>query len=198
MAALRGTPRRQSVAYEHRRLRLIADHAKGRILDLGYAQLPNPYLPGSRTLGVDLAAPIAPTGYAEELVGSVLDLGSVLGEQRFDTVIAAELIEHLEVPYAFLRETHRALNDDGLLILSTPNPIAFPTLLMEMTRSKRWFYTQDHTFYFTARWVERMLTTTGFTLERIRPVGIWLPIGFVPYSPIWLSYQLIYLARKQT
>ncbi len=197
MTALDPTSRRQSVAYERRRLRLIADHARGEVLDLGYAQLPNPYLPGPRTVGVDLAAPAAPTGYSEELVGSVLDLASVLGRRRFDTVIAAELIEHLEEPYAFLRATHAALRDDGRLVLSTPNPIAFPTLLMEMTRAKRWFYTEDHTFYFTARWVERMLANTGFALERIQPVGIWLPVGCIPSSPIWLSYQLIYLARKR-
>lgn len=189
--------RRQSHAYERRRLRMIAEQARGQILDLGYAQLPNPYLPGDRTVGVDLDRPAAPSGYVEELEGSVLDLASLLGQRRFDTIVAAELIEHLEEPYAFLRATRDALRPGGLLILSTPNPIAFPTLLMEATRSKRWFYTEDHTYYFTARWVERMLTRTGYVVERIQPVGIWLPFGYLPVSPIWLSYQLIYLARKR-
>jgi ubiquinone/menaquinone biosynthesis C-methylase UbiE len=39
----------------------------------------------------------------------------------FDTVIAGELIEHLEHPEKFLSETNRVLKDGGAVILSTPN-----------------------------------------------------------------------------
>ena len=39
----------------------------------------------------------------------------------FDTVVAGELIEHLESPDKFLSEARRVLKDNGILIVSTPN-----------------------------------------------------------------------------
>lgn len=189
--------RRQSAAYELRRLRMLASLATGDVLDVGYAQLPNPYFDASRVTGVDLVEPETPSGYAEQLVGSALALGDVLGDRRFDTVVAAEIIEHVEAPYEFLRGIRTVLKPDGQLLLSTPNPLGFPVLALEILRSRRWFYTRDHTYYFLPRWVHRMLELTGFELLRVQPVGIWLPIGYVPLSPVWASYQLIYVASPR-
>lgn len=42
-------------------------------------------------------------------------------EGRFSAVCAIELIEHLENPRHLLRQIHRMLVDDGILLLSTPN-----------------------------------------------------------------------------
>jgi SAM-dependent methyltransferase len=186
----------QSTSYEHRRLKLLSSHASGDILDLGHAAFPNPYLPGDRTVGLDLEPPRSPSGYAADEVGSVLELVDHFGPARFDTVVAGELIEHLERPYDFLAQVHGVLREGGKLVLSTPNPLSFPTLLLEMTGSRRYFYTSDHAFYFTPRWVWRLLERSGFRVERTQPVGIWLPFGHVPFSPQWLSYQLVYVAVR--
>ncbi len=45
--------------------------------------------------------------------------------QRFDAIVALELIEHLENPRAFLRQCRLLLRPGGVLLLSTPN-IACP------------------------------------------------------------------------
>ena len=111
MARVVSAGRRQSEPYERRRQRLIAAESRGAILDLGHAQLTNPYLPGQQVTEVDLAAPDEPSGYAEDLVGSVMDLADVVGTRRFDTVVAAELIEHLERPYDFLRSVRHGRID---------------------------------------------------------------------------------------
>lgn len=42
-------------------------------------------------------------------------------DEMFDTVIAGELIEHLENPEKFLLESKRVLKDNGILIITTPN-----------------------------------------------------------------------------
>ena len=187
-----------SRAYERRRLRLCAREARGCVLDLGHAQLPNPFLDQATTVGLDRIRPDPPSGYSYDVVGSVEELPGILDGRRFDTVIAGELIEHLERPYDFLRSIRDVLRVNGRLVLSTPNPIGFPTLLLEATRSTRWFYTAEHTYYFTPRWVRRMLERTGYELERLVPVGIWLPIGHVPWCPLWCSYQIVYVACRSS
>lgn len=53
-----------------------------------------------------------------------LDLNRDFSERlgrRFRVVIAIEIIEHLESPTRFLRQAHQLLEDDGLLLISTPN-----------------------------------------------------------------------------
>lgn len=183
--------------YERRRLELVAAHSQGRTLDVGHAQQPNPFLDRAQTVGIDLEAPAVPSGYSEDIVGSAANLSLSFDPSSFDSVVAAEFIEHLEDPYGFLRSVSTVLRDDGRLVLSTPNPIAFPTLGFEILRSRRYFYTEDHTFYFTPRWVERMLDRAGFDLEATMPVGLWLPRGYLRWSPVWLSYQVVYVARRR-
>lgn len=195
MARIVADGRRQSEPYERRRQRMIAEECRGDVLDLGHAQLTNPYLEGERVTGVDLRAPDGPSGYAQDLVGSVMELDSVVGGRRFDTVVAAELIEHLEEPYTFLRSIRDVVAPDGRVVITTPNPLGFPVLFLEMLRNQRWFYTQDHTYYFLPRWMQRMFESTGFRLVTTRPVGVWLPFGYLPWSPIALSYQLVYVAE---
>lgn len=41
--------------------------------------------------------------------------------QKFDLVVAIEIIEHLENPFRFVRECSKILKKDGLIVLTTPN-----------------------------------------------------------------------------
>jgi len=186
--------------YEDRRLRRLAAHVSGRsVLDIGYAQHPNPYLDAANTTGLDLTPP-SPTNshhYAEEVTGDVVELLKLFPGRTFDTVICAELIEHLENPYSFLRDVRSVLNDDGVLLLSTPNPLAFPVVAIEALRLKRFFYTRDHLYYFLPRWVERLLERSGYRVTGLEGVGLWTPFGSLPVkTPVSASYQVIYVAQK--
>jgi 2-polyprenyl-3-methyl-5-hydroxy-6-metoxy-1,4-benzoquinol methylase len=57
----------------------------------------------------------------------VKDLDSAFGnelaaeQERFDAVVAIEIIEHLENPFRFVRECSKLLKPNGLLMLTTPN-----------------------------------------------------------------------------
>jgi len=188
----------RSVAYDNARLRKIAEQVKGgTVLDIGYAQVPNPHLTGCHRVGFDLNAPAEDgTRYEEEIRGDVKDICQVLEGRRFDTIIAGELVEHLENPYEFLRDVRSLLNPGGRLIVTTPNPMGFPVFLCELLRLRRFFYTTEHVYYFLPRWAVRLIEFAGFEMASMKSVGWWLPFGVLGLCPVALSYQVIYVAHK--
>ena len=188
----------RSKRYELRRLELIAELTEGRkVLDIGYAQFPNPFLDGHDVVGFDLApSPGQVDHYVECVEGDVREIGEHLGGRSFDTVICAELIEHLEEPYDFLREVRPLVRPGGRLILSTPNPLGFPVVFCELFGLRRFFYTGEHTYYFLPRWMHRVVERCGFRVTRVQPVGLWLPAIVVPIRPAVLSYQMIYVCER--
>ena len=52
------------------------------------------------------------------------------GDNKFDAVVAIEIIEHLENPFRFARECAKLLKKDGLLFLTTPNVEAVQSRLI--------------------------------------------------------------------
>lgn len=181
--------------YEAVRLKRIASLCRGdTVLDIGYAQMPNHHFAGMSVTGVDLNKPLTSSGYDEEIQADAMALDGVFRGRRFDNVVAGEFIEHVERPYDFLRSLKPLLGVDGQLILSTPNPVAFPTLWFEWIRSRRFYYTDQHTFYFPPRWVVRLLERSGYRVTGMVAVGLWTPVGPLP-APIALSYQVIYVAK---
>lgn len=183
--------------YDERRLQMLAKLATGRtVLDVGYAQQPNPHLGRFHRTGLDLNRPAADAiAYEEQLVGDVSRVSELFAGRSFDTIIAAEIIEHLENPFALLRDLRGILADDGRLLVSTPNPLAFPVVIAELLRLKRFFYTREHLYYFLPRWVERLFEATGYRVEKVVPVGLWAPFISLP-APTALSYQVIYVGKK--
>lgn len=188
----------RSHPYERRRLALMAEARTGSsVLDLGYAEMPNPHLGDGWTVGFDLAKPASAPGYDEQVVGDVNEIDRVLDGQTFDTVLSGELIEHLERPYDHLRTLRPLIAPGGRLVLSTPNPLGIPVVFLELVRSRKWFYTTDHLYYFTPRWVVRMLENCGYDVASVRGVGLWLPGAVVPRVPVSLSYQVVYTATPR-
>lgn len=90
---------------------------------------------GAAVTGLD-AAPeniAAATAHAAQSgLGIDYRTGSVetLSEARFDLVTSMEVIEHVTDPAAFVAGLARALADDGLLILSTPNRTAMSRIAL--------------------------------------------------------------------
>ena len=188
----------KSKRYQDRRLRLIAASVVGdKVLDIGHAVMPNPYLRQFDCAGYDLVkSDHSDTGYTEEIQGDVRDIRVKLNNREFDSIICGELIEHLEDPYQFLRDIRVLLKSEGRLILSTPNPLGFPILFCEVFWIKRFFYTEAHTYCFLPRWMERLLDSSGYWLLQTKSVGFWLPFAVLPYCPAVLSYQVVYIAQK--
>lgn len=85
-----------------------------------------------------------------------MDLG-----RRFDTIIAGEIIEHLENCGLFLRNMRRHLKEDGVLIISTPNPF-YMRQSWKIWRYGRPLVHEDHLNWQDPITLDALLRRTGF------------------------------------
>lgn len=127
-------------------------------------------------------------------------------DASFDAVVSIEGIEHIQRPFDFVRECHRILKPEGLLILTTPN--------ISSLRSRwRWFLTgfhnkgklpldeehpepRHHINLLSYPQLRYMLHTSGFRIVTQRSNRI-KPISWV-YLPCWPLCRLVnsLLCRK--
>ena len=107
----------------------------------------------------------------------------------FDVVLASHLIEHLNDPYLFLKETHRILKDGGFIFITTPNINGFQARLFGSRWRSAIF---DHLYLFSASTLTTMLKNTGFNPEKIATWG-GLAKGF---APLWLKKAVDFLAKR--
>jgi 2-polyprenyl-3-methyl-5-hydroxy-6-metoxy-1,4-benzoquinol methylase len=95
---------------------------------------------GCEVVGVELEAEAAERARefcAKILVGDVevMDLPAVLGGERFDVVIFADVLEHLKEPVTVLRSCKALLEDSGRILISVPNA-GYRGVLAEMMRGR--------------------------------------------------------------
>lgn len=111
-----------------KRQKRAADRACGSILDIGCGQAFNRFLEGDVT-GLDVIRPaMIPTNYKQFIHADARSLTENV-DRCYDTVIALEVLEHIPDYITFLRSCHTLVKQDGLLIISVPNPLYFSTLL---------------------------------------------------------------------
>lgn len=81
--------------------------------------------------------------------------------RKFDTIIAGEIIEHLENPGLFLLNLKRHLAPGGTLVLSTPNPF-YQAQTWKIWRYGRPMVHEDHTNWQDPITLTNLLNRTGF------------------------------------
>jgi 2-polyprenyl-3-methyl-5-hydroxy-6-metoxy-1,4-benzoquinol methylase len=96
--------------------------------------------------------------------------------ESFDVVLASHLIEHLNDPRSFLKETHRILRPDGRVFITTPNISGFQARLLGGRWRSAIF---DHLYLFSRRTLKTMLNRSGFTVEGVYTWG-GLVAGLAP------------------
>ena len=184
--------------YRNKRFKIISEFVTGnKILDVGYACASNPFLEDYFVVGFDqIERQDQQIHYDEYYLGDISTISADLAGQAFDTIICGELIEHLENPYALLRDLKNLLKRNGTLIITTPNPISMPMIICEFLQLDFGFYNADHTYAFLPRWVKRLLQRTGLSLKEIKGGGLWLPWGSFSGLPSIFCYQIVYVAQK--
>lgn len=101
--------------------------------------------------------------------------------QKFDTIIAGEVIEHLESPINFLKYCKSLLKKGGKLIITTPNSIG-----LQYIKNPSWcVYYKDyrgHSQAFTMPMLKRIIEETGFKIiheEYVNAFWISNPLEYV-------------------
>lgn len=86
-------------------------------------------------------------------------------EDRFDVVIAREVIEHLPNPINCLKEAFRVLKSGGMLVVTSPNRDSLHLRVNRMLGYQDFTCSFDHIKEFTFQEAVEMLTQVGFTIK---------------------------------
>ncbi|MFV3074463.1 class I SAM-dependent methyltransferase [Niveispirillum fermenti] len=102
--------------------------------------------------------------------------------QPFDIAYASEVVEHIPEPGPFLAAMRRAVGDQGMAVLTTPdgaalNPLTSPAMLAPIASPGL------HLTLFSAAGLEHALRAAGFTQIRVEAVGCSLH-AFASNAPL--------------
>ena len=150
---------------------------------------------GAAVTGIDAAAENIAVASAHAAQGGLKIEYRATGVEsmtgRFDLVTSLEVIEHVSDPAGFVRGLAEALNDDGLLILSTPNRtplsrLALITLAEGTGRIPRG--THDWDKFLTPDELTDLLTRAGLTVTDVTGLSFSPATGFTLSDSTALDY----------
>ena len=166
---------------------------------------------GCTVVGIEVDPAMAPEAerFSERvIVGDLdeLDLEAELGDDRFDVIVAADVLEHLRDPLSLLRRLRPFLSAGGFVVISLPN-IAHGSVRLALLEGQ--FEYRDtglldrtHLRFFTRQNIEQMLDDAELAIvtlyRQMLPVGN-SEISFDPAAvPAELRDQLDHDPEAQT
>ncbi|MCB1040399.1 MAG: methyltransferase domain-containing protein [Acidimicrobiales bacterium] len=165
--------------------RWMGMRSPNRVLDLGCADGSLGALlvdQGHDVVGVDLHESPGVRDRLRDFYEADLEKGipSAVGD-GYDTVVAADVLEHVRDPRATLDQIRDVLRPGGTLIASIPNfghwyPRGRVALGL-FDYDARGILDRDHVRFFTRRSFERLLESAGWQVRRVEATGI--PLGVV-------------------
>jgi 2-polyprenyl-3-methyl-5-hydroxy-6-metoxy-1,4-benzoquinol methylase len=93
--------------------------------------------------------------------------------QKFDVIVAGEIIEHLSNPGAFLDRAYEHLTTDGRLIVTTPYPWSF--VCFAGTLFNKLSINEEHACWFDPVTLTQLLNRHRFAVVKLKLVR--LPVG---------------------
>lgn len=170
------------------RVKWFVKYARHRsVLDLGCAGDPRGYdrenwlhkhlaAAAKECSGLDMneeaVSHLALKGYKNIMVG---DAQNFSFDRTFEVVVAGELIEHLDDLKGFFTGVRSVLQDDGYLLISTPNPWCWLSFVLEIHK--------EHVSWFCPITLSELLRRYKFAVEEIilgADNPVYYKIFFIP------------------
>ena len=181
---------KKSLLSSHSRLLEMVGHPPRQVLDIGCGQGELAHLARARghyVVAIDWNAPrFEVDEFIKADIGSELPLGS---HRKFDTIIMADVLEHLPNPLALLQAARNHLAPGGKILISVPNAVHWSIRLL--VASGRFDYTNQgildrgHLRFFTLASASRMFTDANLeVISRITTPVPWekvVPPAFTKY-----------------
>jgi O-antigen biosynthesis protein len=158
---------------------------------------------GCTVVGIELDPEMAAKAEAfteRMIVGNIdeLDLDAALGEERFDAIVAADVLEHLRDPLQVLVALKKFLKPDGAFVVSFPN-VAHGSVRLALLAGR--FDYQDiglldstHLRFFTRESFEELLDEADLGLAALHRHELNLDASEVPFDieavPVAVREQL--------
>lgn len=129
-----------------------------------------------RVVGIEedpRAAAVARKRIDDVYCGDAREIIAIIDE-KFDWIIGADIVQHLEEPWSFLSDLRHVAKPDGRLLVTLPN-IANGAVVADLLHG-RFDYAYmgltsvGHLRFFTRRTIEEMLTMAGWQIETITPL----------------------------
>jgi O-antigen biosynthesis protein len=129
---------------------------------------------GSRVIGIELdpdAATQASAHCERVIVGDAetLDLAAELGDERFDAVLFADVLEHLRDPAALLRRVRPFVAEGGVVVASIPNiahiSVRLALLGGEFRYRELGLLDDTHLRFFTRESIVDLFESSGFVIS---------------------------------
>lgn len=140
-------------------------YLQGRMLDIGCGDKPyeaalRPYV--TEHIGLDHPDSLHGLAHAD-IVASAYEIP--VGDRHFDSLLATEVLEHLEEPLAALTEWARVLAPGGCIVITTP-------MIWHLHEEPRDFYR------YTPHGVDYLLRRAGLEVVEVSTIGgFWSTFG---------------------
>lgn len=154
---------------------------RGRILDVGTAGGSFLHVARRRGWQVEGCEPNRwLCDWAERRYGLSVHSGTLFQQayaaEQFDVISLWDVLEHVPDPKGVIRECHRLLKPNGLLVVNYPDIGSWIARIMK----RSWFFLLSvHLYYFTRASLGRLLADAGLTVVLARPHFQWLELGYV-------------------
>jgi len=155
---------------------------------------------GCQVVAIELDPPMAARAeqFCERMiVGDVetLDLPALLGEDRFDVIVAADVLEHLKNPDAVLRALKPFLLPTGYVVASVPNvahgSVRLALLAGQFRYSQCGLLDSTHLRFFTRESIQELFEEAGFAITQIFRQPLLIDRAEVTYDPTRVPEGLV-------
>lgn len=172
------------------------------ILDLGCRDgtLARYFLKDNKVFGVDIDVQALRRAAGKGIITNQIDLNGsweYLGREKFDVVVAAEILEHLYFPEVVLGKIFGVLKQGGILVGSIPNAFSLKNRVRLFLGMKKNTSLGDptHINHFGFGELNRLLKK-GFTKVLIKPL-VRRPFGLLAkFVPGLVAYNFVFSAEK--